>query len=222
MIRAFILILSVLIAISSCKKDETEVYKSNSDLAYFNSSKGTFIIYDVLDITYDDFTNTIDTARYQIREFNESIFTDNTGTPGVRIERSIRNDHQSDWKYLNTWYSVIGKQSIERVEDNKRFIKLSFPVTTDAVWNSNSLNMDNAINVFYGLIRKRYQMGTFKFDNVISVESATIANKLRERAFREIYAKNIGLVYKYYVNIEKNGELSKGKRITYVLNTYGQ
>lgn len=206
--------------VSSCKKDEYETYKGNNDISYYNLKVGAYVTYDVTEIIYDDFTNSIDTSVYEIKEYNESVYTDNLGRKGIKLDRYTKNKTTGLWDYLNSYYSINGVHSIERVEENKRMIKLSFPVTTDAVWNSNSLNMDNAINVFYGLIHKKYQQDAFKFESVISVESANVINSFRERSFREIYAKNIGLVFKYYVNIEKNGNIWRGVKLTYRLKDY--
>ncbi|HEY1045515.1 MAG TPA: hypothetical protein VGF79_03690 [Bacteroidia bacterium] len=213
------MILFILFA-SSCRKDEYETFKGSNDISYYNLKLGSYVTYDVTEIVYDDFTNSIDTSVYEVKEYNESVYTDNLGRKGIKLDRYIKNKTTGLWDYLNSYYSVNGQNSIERVEENKRMIKLSFPVTTDAVWNSNSLNMDNAINVFYGLIRKKYQQDAFKFESVISVESANVINSFRERSFREIYAKNIGLIFKYYVNIEKNGNIWRGIKLTYRLKDY--
>lgn len=198
--------------VSGCKKDEFETVKETPDRKYFNQSIGSYSVYSVYEVIYDDFTNSIDTFEYQLKELNQSYFTDNLGRKAVRIERYKRNNDTADWTFLNTWYSVSDSLMAERVEDNKRFIKLSFPISSDAVWNSNALNMDNVNNVYYGMRHNKYKLDSFSFDSVVSIESNTINNSFRERAFKEIYAKHIGLIYKNFVFIDKMGSLVRGSR----------
>lgn len=214
--RTYIVLLGLLLW-GACRKDTYETYTRNSDEAYYNDSIGTYSIFEVNEIIFDDFSNSSDTFSYQLLEQNESVFTDNLGRKATKIDRYKRVSDTSLWNYQNSCYSVSDRNMVERVEDNKRFIKLSFPVTVDAVWNSNAYNLDNAINVFYGIIDKPYNQDTFKFKKALSVESTSINNNFRERSFKEIYAQGIGLVYKNQVAIERNGSLWRGYKIRYKL-----
>lgn len=202
---------------SSCKKDQFETFDRTKDSDYFIDSIGAYSIFKVSEIIFDDFANKSDTLEYQIKEHNESHFTDNLGRKAIRIDRYKRLSDTSAWKYLNTWYAVKASDMVERVEDNKRLVKLSFPVTTDAVWNSNAYNMDVAVNVFYGLINQRYTLDTFRFRNALSVESTNVKDSFKERSFREVYAKGIGLVYKNHVSIVKNASVLRGFKLNYQL-----
>jgi len=216
-LKYVILYSAIVLTLFACRKDEYDTVRRSSDNRYFNQKSGAYSIYSVFEVVYDDFANTIDTSEYQLMEKNEAQFKDNLGRYATRIERYRRSNDTAEWTYINTWYSVSDEQMAERVEDNKRFIKLSFPITIDAVWNANSLNMDNVNNVYYGMMHRAYKQDTFTFDSVVSVESGTINNAFRERAYKEIYAKNIGLVFRNYVYIDKLGLLLRGSRIRYQL-----
>ena len=215
--KSFLLYSAIALTLIACRKDESEQGRRSADKQYFNQQAGAYSVFNVIEVVYDDFANTIDTLEYQLMELNESVFKDNLGRQAMRIERYKRNSDTSDWNYINTWYSVSDEQMAERVEDNKRFIKLSFPISIDAVWNANSLNMDNVNNVYYGMLHRTFKQDTFTFDSVVSVESASVNNAFRERAYKEIYAKNIGLVYRNFVYIDKLGLLLRGSRIRYQL-----
>lgn len=174
-------------------------------------------VYKVNEIVFDDFTNTSDTFNYQILEKNDTFFKDNLGRRAIKIDRYKRLSDTSLWKYLNSWYAVKASDMVERIEDNKRLVKLSFPVTEEAVWNSNAFNMDNANTVFYGFINQKYNLDTFRFKSALSVESTNINNENRERSFREIYVRGIGLVFKNQVMIDKFGTQIRGFKIKYQL-----
>jgi hypothetical protein len=219
MYKSLIFILTVL-SLCACRKDEYEIYRP-SDKQYINTKVGAFSIYLVNEIQFNDFNNTSDTLEYQLRELNESIFTDNLGRDAVRIDRHVRSSDTAGWVYRNTWYAVSAPAMVERVEDNKRLVKLSFPISLEAVWNANSLNSDNANNVFYGLMHEKYKIGTFSFDSTVSVKNTPRITSTSERVFEEVYAKNIGLVYKNHVQVDKAGTVRRGFKIKYQIYKHG-
>lgn len=219
--RHLVFYISLVLVFNACKKDEFELHYQTVDKQYFSSLIGAYSIYDVHEVIYDDFTNTVDTFDYQVMEFNESHFRDNLDRDAIRVDRYRRPDDTTAWTYLNTWYAVVGSQMVERVEDNKRLVKLSFPISAEAAWNANSFNTDNANNVFYVLMHDKYKLDNFKFDSVVSVESTSRINLTVERVFKEVYAKGIGLVFRHHVNTDSGGGLKRGFNITYTLYKYG-
>lgn len=210
-------IIIVVLLLAGCKKDQFETYDRTKDSDFFSDNIGMSNTYKVNEIIFDDFTNTSDTFNYQLLEKNESYFTDNLGRKAIRIDRFKRLSDTSKWQYINTWYAVKATDMVERIEDNKRIVKISFPITEDAVWNSNAYNMDNANTVFYGFIDQKYTMDTFNFKSALSVESTNVNNSSRERSFREIYARGIGLVFKNQVNIDKVNSQLRGYKIRFQL-----
>ena len=73
----------------SCKKDSTIVL--DAGYAYFPNKAGHYIIYDVDSIVHNDFKKTVDTFRFQLKEYIESVFYDNSGRPTLRIERYTKD-----------------------------------------------------------------------------------------------------------------------------------
>ncbi len=213
--------ISCVLLLCTCRKDEYETAYKPIDKEYYNTQTGHYSIYLVNEIVYDDFTQKSDTFNYQLREQNESIFKDNLGREAMRIDRHVRASDTSPWVYKNTWYAVSDKAMVERVEENKRLIKLSFPISNEAVWNANTLNTDNANNVFYGLIHERYKIDAFSFDSVISVKGTPKFNSTSERFFEEVYAKHLGLVYRNQVQVDKAGQVMRGFKIRYRLYKHG-
>ena len=201
----------------ACQKDKFESIDYSNNKNYVSNKIGSYSEFSVQEIIYDDFKNTIDTISYQLKELNESLFKDKLGRNSIRIDRYSRNNDTANWSYINTWYTSIDIHSIERIENNTRKSILSFPITYDAVWNSNEFNMEYVNNVFYTSFHKPYSLNTIKYDSSITVESATVSNSIKERAYKEVYVKHIGLAYKTIVFIDKIGTLQRGKRINYKL-----
>lgn len=195
-----------------CKKDEYETVNRSYGKGYLYSGIGSYNVFKIEEIIYDDFFNTIDTQRYQIKEVNESIFIDNLNRNSMRIERYKLNK-QLQWEILNVYYATEDNFGAERVEENKRFVKLSFPLSIDAIWNVNQNNNDNPITVFYDFINQPYTINNLQFDSAVAVRNDIVNNSLRQRQYYEVYVKNVGLVFKNIINIEKNGSRQRGSKI---------
>ena len=98
------------IILFSCKKDDTVV-----DLGYnyFPESVGTFVIYDVDSFVYNDFTHTIDTFTFQVKEIIESVYKDNANRNTLRLERYYRGDASQDWLLQDVW---VANKTVNRAE----------------------------------------------------------------------------------------------------------
>ncbi len=203
-----------LLIISSCKKDNFETVNRAFGKSYVNTTVGSYNVYKVEEIVYNDFNNTVDTLRYTLKELNESVFKDNLGRNSIRLERYKLNE-KSQWAYWNTWFSTTDNFTMERVEENKRLVKLSLPLSDDAVWNINAYNSDNSITAYYDFIHKPYKLDTFSFDSAIAVKSETINSFIRQRQYYEVYANKIGLVYKniVYIDLDITGTQKRGYKI---------
>ncbi len=197
--------------VSGCKKDVYETVNRSYGKGYVNTKIGAYNIYKVEEIIYDDFSQTVDTFRYQLKEVNESMFSDNLNRKALRVERYKLNN-KSQWEIFNVWYTIEDNVAVEKIEDNKRLVKLSFPLSDEVVWNLNAYNSENSMYVYYDFIHQKYKMDTFLFDSAVAVKSDAVNSSVRQRQYIEIYAKNIGLVYKNIVSIDRNGLLQRGFR----------
>ncbi len=187
-------------AISACEKEyqDKNIFTGNE---YFPLEVGNFIIYKITEITIDAPSNYYDTVEYYIKEVFESKFTDNQNDEAVRIERYKRTETNQNWVIHNVWSAKIVNNSAQKVEENLRFVKIRFPVKADLNWNGNLYN---------DLPEKRYrissfntaeEINSFEFDSCLTVThlfSESLINRDKEI---EIFAWNIGLVYKEMTNI---------------------
>ena len=199
----FIAVLSVtagLFLISSCEKDAvippTPYYRD-----YFPAKVGSYITYMCDSIVFNDFTDVTDTFRFQIKEKYVSEFTDNSGRPAIRIERWKRDDTTS-WFLKDIWYVVKTDKQIEKVEEDQRYLKLIFPVRQDLNWNSNALNGEDSLNVFYKSVHTPFNNGILQFDSAATVESTYPNNLINEFVSTETFAMKTGMVYKQLLSKE--------------------
>ncbi len=195
----FILTLFVL----ACQKDETTVDEELYH-EYFPVNVGHSVIYEVDSIVHDDFTGTVDTFYYQIKEYFESTFIDDSGKETIRLERYIRNDENEDWDIKNVWMARRITSRAEKVEENIRYIKLAFPLRINKRWNGNAYNFKEEQTYTITDLHHSYSINDLNFDSVATVLQKDEKTLISEKYQTEKYAKNIGLIYKEYIDLKKD------------------
>jgi hypothetical protein len=201
---SFLLLLS---AFFSCKKDQQEEIV-DMGYSYFPQEAGNYIIYDVDSFYYNDFTKHIDTFKFQLKEKIESIFQDNENRPTMRIERYVRFYNPNipypsiPWKLRNVWTANRTVSTAERVEENIRFTKLIFPVTTRSSWNGNAQNTLEPLSYSYLFADLPRTIGKTKFDSVLQVNQRDELNLISKKFYIEKYARHVGLVHKHVIDVE--------------------
>lgn len=196
---------------ASCKKEKETI---NVDLGYeyFPVKVGSFVIYQVDSLFYNDFTSTIDTFRFQVKEKIAGSFTDLSDRPSLRIERYYRKNESEDWIVKDIWYSNRTPNSAEKVEENIRFVKIVFPLKKDLSWDGNRFNTLGEQNYQIAKLHEFFQLNGLTFDSIINVSQAADSNLIEKKLAYEIFAKHVGLVYKKNLYI-----LDKDTVINYTL-----
>jgi hypothetical protein len=202
------IILAVTCFVWSCKKDK-EVTVVDIGYEYFPSKVGTFVIYQVDSFYYNDFTSTIDTFQFQIKERIAENFVDLSKRPTQRIERFYRKNSTEAWIIKDVWFANRTSNTAEKVEENIRFVKIVFPLKKQQEWDGNRFNNLGNQNYILTKLNESYTLGSLKFDSIIQVTQAADSNLIEKKFAYEIYAKNVGLIYKKNLNItDKNSVIN--------------
>lgn len=196
----------VILALLSCNKSNEDPIYAGYD--YFPVNTGQFIIYEVDSIKKDAFTGLVTHSKYQIKEVIASTFTDNEGRPTLRIER-FRKDtfFFQDWTIYQVWTANLTSTTAQRFEDNKRYLKLIFPVKNGSTWNGNSMNTDDVEDYAYVEVHEPDIINQLTFDSVLTVLQADDLNNLITPKYKlEKYATGVGLIYrkKFEVTMKTN------------------
>jgi hypothetical protein len=222
----FFLFISI-IFFAACKNED--IAPMDMGYEYFPSNPGHWVVYDIDSTFYDDFNDTIINYHYQIKELVESTFLDNQNRITQRIERYKSTD-SVNWHLVEVWSSNITSSTAEKIEENVRFVKLIFPIVDGKSWNGNafnSLNGSNYPDYEYDNIYDSYIVNGSNFDSTVKVIQNYENNAIQQYDQFEVYAKNIGLIYKKYkmININFNSEQStptyQGVDYTYKIVSYG-
>jgi hypothetical protein len=202
--------LVVAVVFSACKKDEKIEVDQGYD--YFPLKAGHTIIYDVDSIVYDDFTQTVDTFYFQLKEVVESSFIDGQSREAWRLERYKKTD-TTNWQIHQVWTAVRTMTTAEKVEENLRIIKLTFPIRNNKTWDGNSYNSLASREYRYTEINEPAQVGSISFEETVQVLQGDDENLIEKYYAEERYARHIGLVYKEIVDIKKavSQQITSGK-----------
>lgn len=212
---SFILILTLL---TSCVKDDNNI-DFNSFESYFPVGFGTYVDYEVVEIQHDinaEITN--DTSLYYLRTVIGDTVTDNSGRLALKFFRKKRNELSEPWVITDVWTAVINDIRVEVTEENKRKVWLILPPLNSSSWDLNAFNADEPITCSYEGIHESITLNNLDFDSVLTVEQEDVLNLVSYRRKYEQYANNVGLVNKYYkdlnilnfdtLNIQSGSELN--------------
>jgi hypothetical protein len=205
--RLFPVIFFLIVITSSCQDSTVEPVPF--DTSYFPLSTGKFIIYEVDSIVMSDFFNTTDTVHYQLMEAVDSAYTDAGGRQAFRIIRSRLDSVNGAWRIIDVWSANVTETTAEKVEENLRFIKLSFPVLLNKTWAGNSyINTDSPLVYLddweykYTDVNETFDTYAGTFDSVITVLQHEDINAIQTVLYQEKYAKQVGMIYKEEQNFE--------------------
>lgn len=191
-----------------CKK--TDNIAIDLGYNYYPTEIGFWQEYQVDSVFYSDFTNpiSVDTFSFQIKEVIESSFLDLNANENLRIEQ-YKKDATSSYQIRHIFSLKASAVNIQKVENDLRYIKMVFPIKENKSWNGNiyldvkeepTLNYLNTEkydwNYVYTSVHESLQIGNFTFDSCVTVMQIDEENLFEKKYSKEIYAKNVGLVYK--------------------------
>lgn len=215
--------------LTGCKKDEP-VPHVNLGYSYFPLETGRWIIYDVDSIDYNAFTQKVDTFKFQIKEIQESWFTDASGEPAMRIERWYRKNTSDAWIIKDVWAANRTTTTAERVEEDMRIVKLAFPVKNKSRWDGNAKNINDEMMYKYDNVHLPDTINAMHFDSAAFVLQQADSNLIEKKYSLEVYAAKVGLIYKRFYELNSTGNFSvpfdqritSGVKYSYTVNSYGK
>jgi hypothetical protein len=159
-------------------------------------------------------------STHYLKEIITEQFTDNLGRTARKIERYTTDSLNHYWRLNNVWYMVKTERNVEKIEDNIRYIKLTFPVIINNTWQGNKYVetkpsfMNLRFNSTYSFdwtyeikgVNQNYTFtdagNTLTSDSTLTVLQAADSSLIQKVYSFEKYAKNIGMVYKEFWRLD--------------------
>lgn len=212
--REILIVVVVLSTIfTACKKDAPITVDFGYN--FVPLSKGNYVIYDVDSIYFDDFTKKSDTFKLQLKEQIGDSFTDLTGNTSYEYKRYKRyytanvDINTVAWTLTDVWYVTKLKDRFERVEESFRYSRLKFPVIEGTMWNGNAFNNEEEWEYILQKVDDKAKIGAFTFDSTATVLQRDEESKISKQYYKEIYARNLGLIYKRVIDVHSQNTSSQ-------------
>ena len=198
--RFFLFISTIFIFTTSCLKPTY----NNPDFQYeyFPIEIGSWLEYEVVDITHT--SSGSDTLNYFLKEVKTNEFIDNEGEVSQRLERYWKFEINDEYVVKDIWYSKITNTTAEKVEENKRYTKLIFPIKFGAYWDGNAYNSFVEWEYEYDSINEPYMINGISFDSTLKVVQRDVLTAVEYEDCHEIYAKHVGMIYKKFIVLNIN------------------
>ncbi len=221
-----VLLFFMVITFWSCETSEGE--PAYLGIEYFGHTPGKWIVYNVDSTVYDDFLGEVFHYNYQVMEVNAGFFTDSEGEESMRLERFWRPGENDNWRVKNVWSSKIISSKALKTEENITYIKLAFPLRAGQVgqgnsWDGNAFN--NKTEQIYRLLslHEPMDLNGHSFDSTARVMQKDFVTLIGEELQYEIFAKDFGMVYKRFIDLNKevDGTIVRGVNYTYEIADFG-
>lgn len=213
-------VLSSVIFIVSCTKSDyfSPAVKSSN---YYPVTSGKVWVYRLDSTVVSPFGTELNMVSYHLKDSVGNSFTDNAGRESWVVYRSITDTlEENPWQNISSYYITPTATDIEMVDDeNLRFIKLVTPVTAGFSWPGNSyIDTRSATSAYqyldgwiytYSAVDSPYTILAGKIDSTVTVlqadetspEGPFDPDNYQQRNYSvEVYAKNIGLIYKNFLH----------------------
>lgn len=188
----------------SCRTSTEETVSKGTE--YFPTKIGTVHYYQVDTVVYDFFKREIDTFSSVVREEVVEKFQDATNDTVYRIELSKFSDISAEWEVFRSFErKIIDNYAIEKLDNNTE-LKMIFPIASyktkgsSYTWNINMFNRYDPLAVKFTSIFTSFHNGINPYNNCVSVKiNKPIIGRVNLTR-TEVYAKDIGLVYRFIEN----------------------
>jgi hypothetical protein len=176
---------------------------------------GKYITYRLDSLEFINFGTKDTIISYLARDVVDDTLTDNLGRPGFRVIRYLSDTTGSlPWTPNLTYWVTPTRQAIEVVENNMRYLKLVLPVVDGFSWQGNSyidtrsassqVTYLDGWNYTYDSLGSSFSVPFGLLPNTVTIQQANdsvgnpaIDSTISSRTFsEEVYAKDIGLIYK--------------------------
>jgi hypothetical protein len=199
-----------------CNDDEGISTEKEVTSKFFPLTLGLSNEYAITEITYADNGQKKDTLQYFSKDEIASISNNEQGQKIYIIDRFKRLNQNSTWQYDKSQRATIIENQVIVTNGALQFVKLQLPIEVGREWNGNQYFDDNIVVKIAGQSISFYKNWKSKYisldqsmdingrlySDVLSIQLADHENRLEKRYGKEIYASDIGLIYREMIILD--------------------
>jgi len=217
----------IVLFITGCKDPDT-VNQAVSGYDYFPLEAGRYAVYEVNELRYVITSSTPKATTYYLKEVLGRQFVGATGIEQFPIERYKRATLQASWVLDSVWTAYRLPDRAVKVENNRAFVKLAFPLAEGNTWDGNLLSSHSAeeYEARFGVPFPAQS----DFPGSLTVVQRRDSSLVSLYKRHEVYAPGLGLVYKEDIAWEYcqepacigSGKIDTGTSQTMKIISHGQ
>lgn len=201
------------IFLASCTDESIEPDISNFGYEYYPLEYEHWVSYYITEITIDAPLKIYDTIHYFLKEQVLEKIDSSSRDTTYKIHRYYRYTDTLTWTIKDVWSLTQSADKLIKTEENRGFQKFAYPLQLNKEWDGNAINELGEEMYTVSSIHARETINGIVFDSVASIDHKDQASLYEKQYSYEKYAKNIGLVYSYTMDIESQGVIEISKPI---------
>ncbi|WP_448520692.1 hypothetical protein [Rhodoflexus sp.] len=183
------------IGLAGCDTQPLEPLNPQEGSEYFPLERGRFVSYNVRQTTFR-LNQPPEIITFQLKEVVSERYITPAGDEAWRLVRYRRANGRANWEIINVWTVRKTPTFAMRTEENVPFLRLVFPVRVGLTWNGNQFNTLSRENYRITDIGTRRIFDGRSYDQTLTVLQRNDSTLVGKDKRMEIYAPNIGLVYR--------------------------
>jgi hypothetical protein len=190
------LLIGMIFLLGACS--ENEPFKSPNSEEYFPLQIGQYWIYNVTQTVYKEVEPKEANSVFELKSEVVDAFENLEGGVTYVIHDSKRANSEGSWEYYQTWSAKSDEFKVVITESNVPYIQLTFPLYKNKSWDGNKLNTKEYDEYVVQSIGQNYRTSSvLQFNDCVVINEENYSDDVEDKDERlEIYARNVGLVYK--------------------------
>lgn len=232
--RKFYALLFFCALLAACTQEDNST-QPDPGYKYFPLKTGAYVVYKVDSIFHDQPEANIpgihDTTHYFVKEVIDSTYLDAQDENSYRVVRYKRATENDEWVLTDIWAAKRNANNAERVEENRRYVKMAFPIFSFSEWDSNALNDLDEWRTGYDSLYQEKIYGDLAFAKTVTVLERDFLTEVNDEYAYEVYAENVGLIFRHfkelftrpsYLNNRSAANIISGNEYMWTIVDYGE
>ena len=180
---------------------------------YIRLKPGMVFKYRLDSIIYDDFTNTIDTSRYQVIHKVKEQTLDSAGFEAFLLKATIQTIKEGTVRTSGLYTARKTPEEYHVFRNNQRVLALDFPLSQGHTWDGNIYNTQDSVVYEVQSIHEPATILSQRYDSTLLIQEKEQETLIERNATETRYAKDIGLIYRERLNLSFKGDSIPPKSI---------